>query len=265
MIPKNFSKAEFPLRVVHLSDLHIGSYYFVPDLLEQAIQECNDLRPALVVITGDLTGDGLVHEFKKAKDYLDRLESNDVVIVPGNHDSRHVGYLHFEDIFGQRHSVKKLPGVTVVAVDSSEPDLDSGRVGRERLLWIEEHFKEAGDFKIMALHHHLLPVPGTGRERNIVLDAGDVLEELDRVGVDLVLMGHKHVPYAWRLENLFIVNAGTACTLRLRGRTQPCYNIVEIQEQRVQIYRKYPGAGQDLIVDFDLSDRSYCKTETVDW
>ena len=41
----------------------------------------------------------------------------------------------------------------------------------------------------------------------------------------LVLSGHKHVPYAWRLENIFIVNAGTVSSLRLRGNTRPCYNV----------------------------------------
>ena len=49
-----------------------------------------------------------------------------------------------------------------------------------------------------------------------------------RAGVHLVLSGHKHVPYAWKLENLFVVNTGTVSTLRLRGNTRPCYNVVEI-------------------------------------
>ena len=51
---------------------------------------------------------------------------------------------------------------------------------------------------------------------------------LQRANVNLVLSGHKHVPYAWRLEDLFVVNAGTVSSLRLRGHTRPCYNIVEI-------------------------------------
>ena len=99
-------------------------------------------------------------------------------------------------------------GVTVVAVDSTEPDLDHGQIGRGRYTWIEEQFARPADLRIFVLHHHLLPVPGTGRERNVVYDAGDVIECLQRAGVNLVLSGHKHVPYAWRLENLFIVNAG---------------------------------------------------------
>ena len=120
-------------------------------------------------------------------------------------------------------------GVAIVAVDSTEPDLDHGQIGRGRYRWIEEQFaSEDADLQIFVLHHHLLPVPGTGRERNVVYDAGDAIECLQRAGVHLVLSGHKHVPYAWRLEDLFVVNAGTVSSLRLRGNTRPCYNVVEI-------------------------------------
>ena len=48
------------------------------------------------------------------------------VVVPGNHDVRNVGYVHFEDLFGDRNSVLRKDAVTVVAVDSTEPDLDHG-------------------------------------------------------------------------------------------------------------------------------------------
>ena len=119
-------------------------------------------------------------------------------------------------------------GVTVVAVDSTEPDLDHGQIGRGRYGWIEEEFAEPARLRVFVLHHHLLPVPGTGRERNVVYDAGDAIECLQRSGVNLVLSGHKHVPYAWKLENLFVVNTGTVSSLRLRGNTRPCYIVVEI-------------------------------------
>ena len=123
-----------------------------------------------------------------------------------------------------------MNGVSIVAVDSTEPDLDNGLIGRGRYEWIEERFGAHEAFlRIFVLHHHLLPVPGTGRERNVVHDAGDTLECLQRADVHLVLSGHKHVPYAWRLENLFVVNAGTVSTTRLRGKTKPCYNVIEAQ------------------------------------
>ena len=75
----------------------------------------------------------------------------------------------------------------------------------------------------------------------MVYDAGDTLEVLQDCNVNLVSSGHKHVPYAWRLENIFAVNAGTVCTLRLRGNVRPCYNVVEIGEDLVTVGASIPS------------------------
>ena len=246
--------------IAHISDLHCGGPYFVPNLMERAIAELNDLAPDLVVCSGDLTTFGFKEEYAAAKRYLDRIQCESLVVIPGNHDSRNVGYVHFEEFFGDRSSVLRLNGVTVLAVDSTETDLDHGQIGRGRYPWIEEEFA-VGDphLRIFVLHHHLLPVPGTGRERNVVYDAGDALECLQRAGVQIVLSGHKHVPYAWRLENMFILNAGTVSSLRLRGNTRPCYNVIEVEGAHVSVWRRYPFHGQERIIQFDLETLEYEK------
>jgi 3',5'-cyclic-AMP phosphodiesterase len=246
-------------RIAHFSDLHCGSPYFVPNLADRAITEINELEPNLVICTGDLTTYGFQQEYAEAKAYLDRLECEHFVVIPGNHDSRNVGHIHFEELFGERKGVVHLDGVTTVYVDSSEPDLDHGVIGRGNYPWIEETFAAPADFRIFVLHHHLLPVPGTGRERNVVYDAGDVLEVLQHSGVNLVLSGHKHVPYAWRLENLFVVNAGTVSSLRLRGKTRPCYNLIEIEDRHVDVWRKYPFHGQERIIQFSVDTLEFEK------
>ena len=102
-------------------------------------------------------------------------------------------------------------------------------------------------------------MPGTGRERNIVHDAGDTLECLQRADVHLVLSGHKHVPYAWRLEDLFIVNAGTVSSLRLRGHTRPCYNVIEVCGGHVDVWRRYPFHGQERIIQFSTETLEFEK------
>src|ERR687891_535737 len=245
--------------IVQISDLHCGGQYFLPNLLERAITEVNDLEPDIVVCSGDLTTFGFKEEYAQAKFFLDQLVCEAVVVIPGNHDSRNVGYVHFEELFGERNSVQRVDGVTVVAIDSTEPDLDHGQIGRGRYRWIEEQFAQPADLRVFVLHHHLLPVPGTGRERNVVYDAGDALETLQRAGVNLVLSGHKHVPYAWRLENLFIVNAGTVSSLRLRGRTRPCYNLIEVTGNHVDVWRKHPFHGQERIIQFSLETLAFEK------
>ena len=246
-------------RIAHISDLHCGSPHFVSNLLERAILEINELGADMVICSGDLTAFGFRQEYAEAKAYLDRIACETMVVIPGNHDSRNVGYIHFEEQFGERNRVVHANGVSVVAIDSSEPDLDHGHIGRSRYRWIQEQFSIPADFRIFVLHHHLLPVPGTGRERNIVYDAGDALEALQRAGVNLVLSGHKHVPYAWRLENLFIVNTGTVSTTRLRGKTRPCYNLIEIDDRHVQISRKYPFHEQEPIIEFSVDTLEFEK------
>jgi 3',5'-cyclic-AMP phosphodiesterase len=245
--------------IAQISDIHCGGPDFVPNLMERAVAEINELDPDIVICSGDLTTFGFKHEYAMAKQYLDQLECDAFVVIPGNHDSRNVGYVHFEELFGERNSVLRKGGVTVVAVDSTEPDLDHGQIGRGRYRWIEEQFSCDSNLRIFVLHHHLLPVPGTGRERNVVYDAGDCIECLQRAGVDLVLSGHKHVPYAWRLENLFVVNAGTVSSMRLRGKTRPCYNVIEVSDRHVDVWRKYPFHGQERIIQFSTETRAFEK------
>jgi len=254
-----FGPVDGRFTIAHISDLHCGERYFVPNLLERAVDEVNELEPDVVVCSGDLTAFGFRQEYQSAREYLDKIECDTLVVVPGNHDSRNVGYIHFEELFGERNSVHSVGPVTIVAVDSTEPDLDHGQIGRGRYPWIEEQFEPNAELRVFVMHHHLLPVPGTGRERNIVYDAGDAIECLQRCGVDLVLSGHKHVPYAWRLEDLFIVNAGTVSTLRLRGHTRPCYNVIEVEGAHVDVWRRYPYHGQEKIIQFSTDTRTFEK------
>lgn len=257
------SSEKRPFKIIQISDLHVGSQYFVPELLEQTIDEVNSHKPDVVIVSGDLTAEGFLQEYQEAREYIGRVKCNDLMVVPGNHDSRNVGYLHFEDIFGGRSSVMHREGISIVAVDSSEPDLDHGVVGRDTYRWIKECYSQPAKLRIFVLHHHLIPVPGTGRERNIVHDAGDVLECLVESEVNLVLSGHKHVPYAWRLENMFIVNAGTVSTQRLRGRTRACYNSIEIEPGKVSVYREYPFDGKELIIEFSPKTFEFEKDESM--
>src|SRR5919201_5847352 len=178
-------------RIVQLSDLHCGQQFFLPQHLERAIAEVNEMEPDVVVISGDLTSNGFKDEYVLARDYLNRIECESIIVIPGNHDSRNVGYVHFEELFGDRSAFVTVDGVAIVAIDSTEPDLDHGTIGRGRYGWIEDCFSDASAYlRIFVLHHHLLPVPGTGRERNVVHDAGDALECLQRADCHLVLSGH---------------------------------------------------------------------------
>src|SRR5205085_8093842 len=116
---------------------------------------------------------------------------------------------------------------------------------------IREQFAVDADVRVFVLHHHLVAVPGTGRERNTVWDAGDVLALLAELGVDLVLSGHKHVPHVWLLDYVLLVNSGTVSSHRLRGYTRPSFNVIEVSPESVRITLKYPGTGERLAGELD--------------
>jgi 3',5'-cyclic-AMP phosphodiesterase len=248
-----------PLVIAQISDLHCGSIYYRPRLAATVVEEVNELHPDIVAVTGDLTDMGFHDEYLQVRALLDDITCERMLVIPGNHDARNVGEVHFEALFGPRDTEMQLDGVHILGIDSSEPDLDAGRVGRDGHRWIEERFAEPSEFKIVAIHHHLIPVPGTGRERNIVVDAGDLLRVLTESGVDLVLCGHKHVPNVWRMEDMFIVNAGTACSMRLRGRERPCYNVLEVYPDRVRVIRCYTGAEREVVADFRKAHQHVCR------
>lgn len=250
--------ASRPVVIAQISDLHCGSQYHIPSLATRVVDEINELKPDALVVTGDLTDMGFRQEYKVAHRLISRMDVEHVMVLSGNHDARNVGDLHFEEFFGSRSTELRFNGVRIIGLDSSEPDLDAGRIGRNRYRWIEERFSEPDEFKIVALHHHLLPVPGTGRERNIVYDAGDLLRVFGGSGCDVVLCGHKHVPHVWRLEDMIVVNAGTACSHRLRGKTRASYNILEISEDRVKVILKHPFAEPETVADFERDLRREC-------
>ena len=95
--------------------------------------------------------------------------------------------------------------------------------------------KEKGLFIIIVLHHHIISIPNTGRERNILSDAGDILLTILENNVNLVLSGHKHVPHAWKMNNTLFATAGTVSSMKLRGNTCPSYNVIDINNQYIEI------------------------------
>ncbi len=260
------SISTLPVRIAQISDIHCGESSFDRDALASAIHRINEMEPDVVVVAGDLTAAGYQWEFEEAATWLDKIKFPKVV-VPGNHDSRNVGYIHFEHYFGKRFSRFRLPfeperakrlgatGLTIVAVDSSEPDLNDGRVGREHYPWIKQQFSEPNDITVFVIHHHLVPIPGTGRERNIILDAGDVLAELTQLDIDVVLSGHKHVPYFWGVNGMLICNSSTATTKRVRGLTPPSWNELQIDASTIKCYTHYQDGRRELSLIFSLRTR----------
>jgi len=222
-----------PLRIAHVSDLHFTrGHVFEPESWDAGVRYVNELDPDVVVASGDFTDWGLRSEWEMA---VERLRELRAPVVPclGNHDARREGWRVYEDLFGcKRYYARRHGGVDFIVLDSSQPDLDDGEVGREQRGWLRDRLREA-TFPVVVLHHHLVPIPNTGREMNICRDAGGVLKVLDEWKVPLVLGGHRHMPWAWRVNDTLLAHAGTFSSNKRQ--MPPSFNYVEVARDRIRI------------------------------
>jgi len=240
------------LTIAQISDIHVGKINFLPDKLDEAIDEINNLSPDVVVLSGDITMYGFRDEYIKAREYVDQIKSK-TLIIPGNHDVRYMGHIYFEKYFGRREWVDKISEeVYVIGLDTTLPDLDEGTLGRGKQRWLKKKLQEIPDkfCKIVVLHHHLIPVPMTGRERAVLNDAGDVLDILTNGGVDLTLSGHRHTPYAWIVNNTAVVTAGSTSTEKVRATINQSYNIIRITDEHIKITKKNVSGKKSLLAEY---------------
>lgn len=227
--------------IVQLSDIHVGSQ-FRQDAFEKVIEEVNALKADAIIVTGDLTNEGLTDEYEKCKRLLARFKTKKVIAISGNHDYRNTGYLLFKKYFPFDNVNEIGSDVVVVTLGTARPDRDEGEVGYRQNLWLERTVKKYKDkTTILAMHHHLIGIPDTGSARVEVIDAGDVLRTILSTNVNLVLCGHKHRPWIWNFKEIAVVNAGTASSERLRGFFANTYNIITIKNKRIHVDLKIVG------------------------
>lgn len=235
--------------IVHISDLHVSDSDFKEDVFLEAVDEINAIDPDFIILTGDLTNKGYYTQFQKVMEYLDLFESP-LFAVPGNHDARNLGDEIFEELIGEASwKLSKGDEFVVIGLNSALQDVNEGTIGKPQRLWLENQLDECvinEMFSIVAFHHHIIPIPKTGRERNVLSDAGDVLKILIDHEVDMVLVGHKHVPNVWKMNNTLIINAGSISSKKLRGKDVNSYNIYEIGEEHIDVILK--KVGQDPIL-----------------
>ncbi|MEM4334318.1 MAG: metallophosphoesterase [Candidatus Caldarchaeum sp.] len=226
--------ASLALRVAHFSDTHISNYgMHLPQALESFIKQLNKLdpRPDIAIHTGDLTDHGILMDYELALEEMQQLEV-DVLYVPGNHDEKNYGDSLFRELVSHIDVLTGVGKAVVLGLDSAIPDSDYGRLGRWRQELIKNKLSQFDEevLKIVAFHHHLVPVPFAGREKDILEDAGDVLKTIVDTEVNMVLMGHRHVRNAVMVGGSLLVNAGTVSCVRTRGRLGNSFNLIDVYE-----------------------------------
>jgi 3',5'-cyclic AMP phosphodiesterase CpdA len=186
-------------RLLHLSDLHVGSRE--EPRIEPALADLIErVDPELIIASGDLTHRGRPEEHDRAAEFLKSL-GRPVFAVPGNHDIPYTPIARFTRTYEQfeRHWETTEPTyrserLHIVGLNSVRPWLhQAGRIHRPHLDEAARRLAEAapGALRIVVLHHHLLGAPWRSRKRP-VRDRSRVLAGLVDAGAELILAGHIH-------------------------------------------------------------------------
>jgi len=246
------------MRIAHISDIHCNyGSDFNSKVFDNAVKLLNKTDSDLVFISGDLTTWGLLSEYKLAKENLKKINGK-IIIVPGNHDERNLGYQLFPEFFGDPSFIHTYTNLNFVGLPSSEPDKDGGRLGRRRHRLIEKGIKNDKKLTIVGFHHHLIPVPNSGREKNIIEDAGETLDIILKNEIPLVLMGHRHVPYGVKIHKTLLVNSGTFSCNRTRAHFGHTFNIIDIDNENITVtVVDITNNKQKKMIKFNIENEHY--------
>lgn len=231
------------VEIIQISDLHYGSE-FIPESIENIIKYIEDNKPDAVVCTGDVIHKGRVNQFKGVLPYINRIKDlTEFLAVPGNHDAKNSGIIFFERLIGPRRSkiVLEKKNTVIIGVCSARDDMSEGMVGDEQLDWLGRQINKNLENKVLALHHHLIPIPMSGQKFTTVRDAGEILEFNEFFEIDLVLMGHRHVPHAYVIEGstssfaTTYLYCGTSTSNKARAEEKPSFNHIVLDQGDLEV------------------------------
>ena len=231
-------------KIIHISDIHFGRVDYA--VAEKLIVKINELKPDLIVVSGDLTQRARSAQFIEAKEFLDKLPKPQIV-VPGNHDIP----MHnvFDRFFNPLEKYKKYitddlepfysdEEIAVIGINTARSlTVKDGRINERQIAAIRERLCQLSDemLKVIVTHHPFdLP---EGFDDKVVGRAEQAMAKLADCGADLFLAGHIHVSHIghtatrYKLEtgrSALVVQAGTATSTRGRGEANS-FNFIEFE------------------------------------
>ncbi len=222
-------------RILQFSDVHFGCEHkhACAAALEYAHATPNDL----VLITGDITQKGFPDEFTAAGEWMRAMPEPRFVIV-GNHDVPYwdavARVLHpwraFETATGfPAHDGQFLGkdvmvrGVVTARGWQARPNWSKGVIDLDQTRRAAEALRQApiGTLRILACHHPLIEMVGTPMTGDVKRgdEAAMIFAE---AGVDLIMTGHVHVPFALAIDLSDRCSYAVGCgTLSKRERGAP--------------------------------------------
>lgn len=231
------------LRIAQISDSHFGTVK--PGVREGLIQTLKELKPDLILLTGDITQRARAQEFKEASEFVAQLKPTPLIAVPGNHDiplfnlwGRLIQpYSNFKKLFKNQLEKDFVFGDVVIKGLNSTSRYRHIQ-GAFDLRRLDRRLREKKwQAKVhIAAFHHPLDCAKTQDEKNLLRDNEKAIELFSHHQVDLLLGGHIHDPFvslsSQRYPNtkrvMIIGVAGTCTSSRTRSGAPNSFNLIEV-------------------------------------
>lgn len=224
--------------LLHISDTHFGTEQ--PQVLEALVALAAQQRPALVVLSGDITQRARPGQFRAARALVDRLGAP-VLAIPGNHDialwdlwSRLTRpYARYAAAFGpDTEPVHASAHWLVVGVNTTRAWRHKhGEVSAAQIDRVARQLSQAHPQQLRVVVVHQPMAVTEARDRtNLLRGHAAALREWAAAGADLLMGGHIHLPYTLApnglTRQLWVVQAGTAVSSRTRPGVPNSVNVV---------------------------------------
>lgn len=220
------------MQLVHFTDLHFGCED--KTALTAAAKYVRDLKPDAVIVTGDISKDGLAVELNDACDWIRSLEAP-AMLTPGNHDVPYYemwGRLFYpwDRIRSAQHGIQHEAWHTdqwsIVPVNTARAwqfrlNWAQGEISRGQTAIAARELQRAkpGALRIV-ITHHPLDWPNDAPIKGITRGGVRGLRKLADAGAELFLSGHLHFASARLFETRAL--SVTSGTLSQRVRHEPC-------------------------------------------
>lgn len=229
--------------LLQISDTHFGTEQ--PPVVEALLRLANEVRPAVVVLSGDVTQRARRVQFDAARDFVKRIATAAVVVIPGNHDiplfnvvaRLFYPYAGFERVFGtQLEPEWEDDDIKVIGVNTTRASRHKdGEVSAEQILRVSQRLATATDrqLRIVVTHQPVHVLRGS-EIHNRLHGHHEAIKAWSDAGADIIMGGHIHLPYIAPLQEHYsdvrrrcwVVQAGTAVSYRVRARHPNSVNII---------------------------------------
>lgn len=240
--------------IAHISDPHFGSES--PRLVEALNARLDEIRPDLIIASGDFTTAGRASEFETAARFIADLPAP-VVATPGNHDIPAYNlFERFTDplrryrawIAPRSYTRYRSPHAHLLSLNTARswnPSLNwaHGRISNRQIASAEQFFSASDDsvFRALVVHHPFW-VPREMRRFQDVANGPRMLQTLARRGVRAVFAGHLHrnfraaslVELDSGSHEILLIQASTATSERRRDLTN-AFNLVHVNGDDITV------------------------------